>query len=207
MNNKLTRRIRRIVIMAALGVAVVLVAVSRLGGTGTSTDSPDTASSDSAYTNLATPPASTPASTAAAASSRPAPAGKTTTTPAAGDGDDGADDPILVQPTANPDAREAALTFAAAWLNTYHQDPQAWRDSLTPRVTPDIAEALANADPASVPTGGRATTAKMSAAGAVTTADITVVADGTKQTLGTLTLDLIQQGRAWLVNDIDWTGR
>jgi len=136
------------------------------------------------------------------------PAAPSSGTPTTDEHDDGADDdaPILVTPTTKPDVREAGIQFAAAWLNTYGQNPASWRAGLTPRVTPDLAEDLAYADPESVPAGGRvADPVTVTAEGALFNVDAPVVTADTKaQPLGILNLTLLNAGGKWLVSEIDW---
>jgi hypothetical protein len=126
----------------------------------------------------------------------------------AGDGDDGVheDPPILVKPSAAPNTKEAALSFSAAWLNTYGQSAATWRSKLVTRVTPDLAEALAVAEPSTVPGGGKVGAGSVIAsAGVLTTATIPVVAATAKgEELGTLTLVLVNTRGTWLVSEIDW---
>lgn len=125
-------------------------------------------------------------------------------------GDDGlvGTPPIMVQPTQQPDVRETAADFAAAWLNTYGQSAETWRATLVPRVTPDLAASLTTADPASVPAAGRVgNPIAVTAEGGLYNAAVPVVraAGAAPGPAGTLRLTLIRgAGGRWVVSEIDW---
>lgn len=188
----------RLVVLAGLaaGLAVLLIA-NRFAGSASDSELP----SQPAVT--ATGAGSTaPAGASAAPSPTTKPTAATTD-----DGDDGAEGtPILVEPTKKADVQEAGTQFAAAWLNTFGQSPENWRAGITSRATPDLAADLADADPASVPAGGRvAGTVGVTAEGSLyNVAAPVVTADNKKQPLGTLTLTMVNAGGKWLVSEIDW---
>jgi hypothetical protein len=188
---------RTIVLAAAVIVAIGLLIASRFAGGGGAAEVP-----------YAAPASSGTATTPGTAGTSAAPAaGPTATRPAADDGDDGADvPPVLVQPTGQPGVQEAGTQFAAAWLNTYGQTAANWVAGLTPRVTPDLAGDLADADPASVPAGGKVSGKVLATAdGSLYNVVAPVVtADAKAQPLGTLTLTMIHKGGTWLVSEIDW---
>lgn len=204
---KITRRKVTTAVLIAVAGAVLLV--SRFAGG-------DTSSPTLARTNDG-PSSSTAPSGATAAPSTPpppssddgvnnAPPPKPTGT--APDHDEDGGDPILVDPTNQPDVREAATAFTAAWLNTYGKTAEAWRAALTPRVTPDLAGDLAYADPDSVPVAAQAgTPVAVSAEGDLFNATIPVTETTAKpKTLGELRLTIVKRGDRWLVSEIDWQG-
>ena len=113
--------------------------------------------------------------------------------------------PLLVQPTKEPDAKEAATAFAAAWLNTSSRNADTWRAGLTDRITPVLAEELALADPKSVPAGCRTGEVVLSKQGSLVDAEAPVVTNEAKpKPVGTLILTLLQDGGRWVVSEIDW---
>ncbi len=137
--------------------------------------------------------------------------------------DDGANVP---SPTAQPDPiRDAAVTFVAAWLNTWPQTAESWRANLTevdpftrqPQwVTVELAATIldpaAPMDPETVPVGVMSP---------FVPPKVTLVADGiadvailvVDQTmdrqhptpLGTVTVTMVERGRRWLTSEIDWS--
>jgi hypothetical protein len=139
----------------------------------------------------------------AATSSPAAPASATTNN----NDDDGIGDaPATATPTTDPAATEAVTAFAAAWLNTYGRTDDQWRTGIVERVTADLAADLHDADPSTVPAGGRVGQVKMRLDGQLTVADVQVVtAGGPKQTLGTLHLSVVNRG-GWKISEIDWEG-
>lgn len=136
--------------LAVVAVVLVVVGVETVNArTGTA---PAPAVSSPAASN----------SPAGAAAETPAPAGQSTPgTPSAGDagdddgGDGAADVPAIAAPApADITAAQAAATaFTAAWLNTTNKSPDQWRADLAGYVTPALANALADADPGTVPVG------------------------------------------------------
>lgn len=181
-------------------VAVVFIAVNRFGGSAPSGTAaqPQTVNSPSsaaASAGIGTPPpgSGTPASNI----------------PADPDGDGAEDDepPVMLTPTEKPDVKEAATAFAAAWLNTYRASPATWRAGLLDRVTPQLGADLAEADPASVPAGGRVgNPVKVIKEGVLLNAEVPVVTAGTSkpEPVGTLLLTLLEHDGTWLVSEIDW---
>jgi hypothetical protein len=147
-----------------------------------------------------------PAATSAAAEpSAPATAHTTTTTTG---GDDGVGSQPPATATPDPAAKEAATAFTAAWLNTYQRTEDQWRAGILPRVTEDLAGELQDADPATVPAGGRVGTVTAGLDGQLTVADVQVVTDGgPKRPLGTLHLSIVSRDGNWLISEIDWAGR
>lgn len=132
----------------------------------------------------------------------------TTPTPSADPSEHGVavNPPPRREPTENEAVEQAAASFAAAWLNTFGKTPQQWRDALTPRVTADLAEQLAIADPATVPTSAKVSgDLKVTTEGDLFNADVPIAAtDGTRK-IGDLNLTLVQRGGKYLVTEIDWT--
>lgn len=130
-----------------------------------------------------------------------------------GDGDDGVaeDPPSIIKPTEKPDVREAATAFAASWLNTYPRvSPAAWRARLLDQMTSELAADMADADPASVPAGGKVgSPVQVKVDGSLHTAEVPVVTAGTAkpQPIGTLRLTLVNNTGTWLISEIDWEGR
>jgi hypothetical protein len=145
-----------------------------------------------------------PATVGTAATSSAAAAG--TSSPAGDDGDDdGTVDQAAPTATIDPAAKEAVTAFTAAWLNTYKVTPDQWRAGILPRVTEDMAAALADADPATVPDGGRVGTVTMGLDSQLTVADVKVAAAaGPAATLGTLHLSVVDHNGTWLISEIDW---
>lgn len=198
---KLTARQTMIVLLVAAAAVVLLVTrfTSREPSGVPIRVTTDT--TDAAAASPTSEPAATAPSSAAATAESPEPV-------ATGDAEDGTDDAPAIRPTTSPAAQEAATAFAAAWLNTYGRTPQTWRASITPRVTPDLAADLADADPGSVPAGGRVGPVNVNVDGSLLTADVDVVAAaGNPETLGALHLTLVTTRGAWLVSEIDWEPR
>ena len=200
---------RKIAVCVVLGVVAVLLLLNRVshhdgaGGSGAVDQSSTAASTavDDGDIPIATN------SLTAAPRSGSAPAAKPHSS-ATGAGDDGTDDtgPVLVQPTSRPDVQRAAADFVAAWLNTYGQSAQSWRQSLLPRVTAGLAADLADADPASVPAAATTGQVTVNQQESLVTADATVLRDDTKRAkLGVLSLTLLNEHGTWLVSQIDWT--
>lgn len=129
---------------------------------------------------------------------------KPTTAPTAED--DGANIP---PPSGPADViREAGTVFAARWLNTARTAGQ-WRAGMAELVTPELAAALADAEPETVPVGwiGSPVTVTVAADGL---ADVAVpVVGGLDEAnpvrQGVVTLTLVERGGRWLVSEIDWS--
>jgi hypothetical protein len=191
------------VAVAAAGVVLILrfAPHGAPAGTATHVDAGSVAAVASASTG---PAATLPPSRGPSGTPTSNPGARTSATVPDNDGADNTA-PVLVQPTTQADVQETATAFTAAWLNTYHVDPAVWRADLLNRVTPDLAEDLADADPATVPAGaktGKVTvTRQEDLYGA--TAPI-VAADGTNTPLGTLELTVVQRNGVWLISAIDW---
>lgn len=194
----------RMLLLAVLALAaVVIIAINRFGGTSAPPGS--TAGQQQSVDMPAT-------STTTAAGQ--APAAGTSSTPAPsqpvdehGDGAEDDEPPVMITPTDRPDVKESATAFAAAWLNTFRASPDTWRAGLLDRVTGELGADLADADPASVPAGGRVgNPVKVTAQGALLNAEVPVVTAGTTkpQPIGTLLLTLVDTDGAWLVSEIDW---
>lgn len=204
MKNRFT--IRHIALLTIVGVIALLLIVLRfapqrqIGGTptdiGTTVEVPAEIASSSPSATAVAGRAGTPAA-ASSSTGRSAPA----------DDDDGVGGdpaPALV-PTDQPDVKEAATQFAAAWLNAHGQDENTWRTNLNGRITEELAAALADADPDTVPAGARAGTVTVTAQGSLLGADAPIVtADAKRTPLGTLHLTLVQRNHTWLVSEIDW---
>jgi hypothetical protein len=204
-------RARKTLLITALAVAALLLIVNRFGhhAAGTAGVVPQTAIASSAVDD-GDVPFTTDTQPAPAASSSTSPAGKPASSkPATNDGDDGADDdtaPVLVQPTTQADVKQAATEFVAAWLNTYGQTPQAWRQALLPRVTADLGTDLADADPGSVPAAAKAGPVTITSQGVLATADAVVLRDDATHTkLGVLHLTVVDEHGTHLISEIDWT--
>lgn len=184
---------RKVLIGSFIAVVIGLVLANRLSGADTST-----------VTTVAPPPV-----TAAASSSSAAPAPAPSAVDDHGDGDDGvsSDPPATITPTDRPDVREAATSFTAAWLNTYNRTAEAWRATLTDRVTDDLAADLAYADPQTVPAGAKVgTPVQVTVEGSLFNAKAPVV-EATPQAkpIGALHLTLVRAGATtWLISEIDW---
>jgi hypothetical protein len=124
-------------------------------------------------------------------------------------GDPGTDPHTAATITDGPaDPADAALTFSSIWISTYGKSPEQWRASLIdarpPLVTPDLARLLADADPASVPTG-TLTAARATAAGdALQRVAMTVVGNTSHRPSGTLTVTVTGASGRWLTSEIDW---
>lgn len=196
---------RKVVVAVLFVIAAAVLLLSRFSGadTGSATrpHTATTSSADAAPTASASP--THPPSDDGVNDGPPAPPART----AAAHDDDGGD-PILINPTTQPDVREAATAFTAAWLNTYGQTAEAWRAALTPRVTPDLAGELAYADPVSVPGNAKAgTPVAVTAEGDLFNAAVPVDDATTKgKTLGELRLTIVKRSGKWLVSEIDWKG-
>jgi hypothetical protein len=195
-------------ILLTLGVLAVLLLLvtNRLGHQG-SAGIPQTATGGSSTTAAGDLPFTTDSSLPTAAPSPSSPAAAPHTSSSAAGDNDGADDtaPVLVQPTSRPDVQQAAAEFTAAWLNTFGQSPEAWRQGLLPRVTAELAAELAGADPGSVPAGALAGKATVTQQESLVTADVDVLRDDTKHAkIGVLTLTMLKQHGTWMVSQIDW---
>lgn len=183
-------------LLILLGLGVVIAdMIDDHGGSQQATVVPQTGGGPAPDNGMVVP------ATVGADTSSPAQTGQTT-----GDGgDDGVGDPAPATATIDPAAKEAATAFTAAWLNTYNVNPEQWRAGVIPRVTADVADDLADADPETVPDGGRVGTVKMSLDSQLTVADVTVIAAaGPAATLGTVHLSVVKQDGTWLISEIDW---
>jgi hypothetical protein len=194
----------RQLILIAAGVFVALLLFNRAGHSGAGSGAGDRpAAAASTTTDDGDVPITTSSLPATSSSSPAAPRSSAT-----GDGDDGTDDtgPVLVQPTARPDVQRAAVEFVAAWLNTYGQSAESWREGLLPRVTAGLAADLADADPASVPAAAITGQVTVHQQESLVTADATVLSNDTKRTkLGIVSLTMLNEHGTWLVSQIDWT--
>lgn len=208
---KRTRMIRQLVLIGAFGAVILLLIANRIGRHDTAgaggvpqivTTSTTAGAGDVPVITASNPTASNPTATSPSRT----PTNKATT-PA--DGDDGADDtaPVLVQPTDRPDVKQAATQFAAAWLNTYGQSPASWRQALLTRVTTDLGTDLADADPASVPSGAAVGLVTVGQQESLLSADADVLRTDTHAKLGVLRLTLVDQHGTWLISEIDWEPR
>jgi hypothetical protein len=197
---------RQLLLAAALvAIVAAFVLASRFGGdtagVPTTTDTGYVTGQDVPFTS------------GSAAAQQGSPSSPTSAAPAT-DGHDHADDdgeaeepPLLVQPTAAPDVAEAATQFAAAWLNIYNRDAPQWRAELADKTTADMALALADADPASVPADTKAGKATATVQGDLRGATVPVLTGDGKKQLGTLTLTFVNDRGRWLVSEIDWQER
>jgi hypothetical protein len=195
--------VRRVLVVATVAAAVVVVAVANRCGGPTGPGSAHPARTTIALTGPAGPaPAAsdTPSTLRSASTGAPSPV------------DDGtsarADQPATI--TNGPaDPREAAAEFAATWLNTLGKTPEQWRTTLTSMITPQLADLLANADPATVPAGRVGVVGRPTPAGdALVQVPVPVVTSGGASSgapVGTLTLTLTGASHRWLVSEIDWT--
>jgi len=154
-------------------------------------------------------PAVSPAATngpSGVAATEPTPDGHSTTspTPSPAIADDGADEApsaATALPAQLAAAQDVAERFTAAWLNTTNKGPAEWRADLAGYITPELADGLATADPATVPVGQIG-------------APVTVTPDGDHlahitvpiTTGGTLTVTVVL-GAQPLVSDVDWTAK
>jgi hypothetical protein len=184
----------RVILAAALLLVAAAVTVANLGG-GRETAAPaPPAASTMRQPHPAPSPAVTSAMTAASAS--------------VDTGDDTAgeapDETATI--TAGPaDPAEAALAFAASWLNTLGKTPQQWRASLTGRLTPALAAQLADADPATVPVGRAAGPVQVTSGGDQLVLAAVPVVSTAGAPIDTPTLTPTWASHRWLVSEIDWT--
>lgn len=204
MNSKLPPR--RVLLIALALVVAGFALTGRFGSGGDPAGvpaSPNDAATGLTITADESPTAAAP--TQSAPTKRPTSSSATPTAPA-GDGDDGAaDEPGTITATLAPDVQEAATAFTAAWLNTFDKSAAAWRDGLLPRVTPDLAEDLSYAEPATVPAGGKTGKVAVTVDGQLFTAEANVVAAaGKPDQLGVLHLRLVNTDGTWLISEIDW---
>ena len=118
-----------------------------------------------------------------------------TVDPTAGD-----DAEVAPSPTAFADdaaVKNAASSFVAAWLRR-DRSPTAWHAALVPLSTTSLAQSLEGVDPIGVPatrTTGPPTVVRRTEA----FAQVSITVD-----TGTVVLDLVKQGGAWLVDGVDW---
>lgn len=156
-------------------------------------------------TDLATAPT---APTSSTSTGSPAPAGTTAEPVQTGPRDDGVvpntDTPAVEDKTR---VRDAAAGFGRAWLNTYPQTEQQWREALLPLVTADQAELFADAGYDKVPAGlvGDKVAVEPLGDGGLWTADVPVLVDRGGKLRGTLHLTLIEQDGTWLISEIDYS--
>jgi hypothetical protein len=210
MNITLRRTTRRILVGAAVAAVALMLLISRFA------DGNDSGVPTQVVTS---PPAATASESAAAPAAAPtvAPTEPAIADPGHNDGPGPAHSrdpvpgpaeqpPVLARPD-DPTVREAATAFTAAWLNTYAKTAQQWRADLADQVTADLAADLADADPASVPTGRVGSPINISSDGSLWDAAVPVLDQPAGKQIGTLTLTLVGDGDRWLVSEIDWTPR
>lgn len=197
---------RQILLGLAVVVVLLVLIINRFGRndpagiaqTTTGGGNATAAAGDLPFTTVSSLPTAEPSSSSPTAKPH-------TSTAADNDGAAG-DPPVLVQPTNRPDVQQAAAEFTAAWLNTFGQSREAWRQGLLPRVTAELAAELADADPGTVPAGALAGKATVTQQESLVTADVDVLRDDAKHAkIGVLTLTMLKQHNAWLASQIDWT--
>lgn len=202
------RKVRKPVIIAAVAAAAFFLLANRFGHGGTSHDNPVVFGPQQTITATTPDDGTVPFTAAPATSSAgPAPGSKPSSSPPAGndDGDDGGDDPVFAQPTTRPDVNQTAADFAAAWLNTYGQSADSWRENVIARVTDDVAADLAEADPHSVPRAAMTGNVTATRQGDLLGADVTVLTADTKRSkLGVLKLEIVEVDGRMLISSIDW---
>jgi hypothetical protein len=104
-------------------------------------------------------------------------------------------------------ARQAAVQFVAAWLNTTGKTPEQWRAGLSQKLTPAQVEQFADADPESVPPGRIGTPIDADWGGdhlAVVSLPIIEQADRTNtHVLTTVVVTMVAGPHGWLVSAVD----
>lgn len=119
------------------------------------------------------------------------------------DGDDGVISPEPPRPTTSPGTAQpeaVAYAFAQAWVDHDGVTAQAWHDGLVPNATTDLADELADTDPADVPASRVLERPRL-----IPVSDGLIDATVDLDT-GTLTLRLSAPEGRWLVDGIDWEG-
>jgi pyruvate/2-oxoglutarate dehydrogenase complex dihydrolipoamide acyltransferase (E2) component len=180
---------RRLGFLAALaGVGLVLLVLGRPGGdAGRPADRPAAPPADPTPAQAApaqlTPPATPPAAAPASAPSTPPPVVV----------DGGVAGAESLDPAELPAALRAAERFAADWA-----EPGAdWHDLVSTLATPELAAALAGADPPRP-------APELTGAGQVFYDAPQWARIGVPATGGTVVLDVVAVGDRWLVSAVDW---
>lgn len=186
---------RQVMLAAVASVALVVLLISRFSGSSAS-DVTRPQPAGTATSTTADQPTTVQPSAAPAEDEHGHEEGELTSEPP----------PIMINPTQQPDVKEAAISFTAAWLNTYGQTPEAWRASLTQRVTRELADELALADPATVPAVAKAgSDVKVTSEGSLFHAATPVIEVSPEAKLiGTLDLTVIRKDNRWVISEIDW---
>jgi hypothetical protein len=114
--------------------------------------------------------------------------------------------PEIVPPaTAPPEAFEVVRSFVRAWLTgpaaTTDQQVRAWHERLRPYVTPELAGALRDADPARLPDATAAGDPVVLQVGEYLVEMSVPMSDGRD-----LNLTVTWDGKAWRVSDIEREG-
>jgi hypothetical protein len=180
---------RRLGFLAALaGVGLVLLVLGRPGGdAGRPEDRPAAPPADPPPAQAApaqlTPPATPPAALPSSAPSTPPPVVV----------DGGVAGAESLDPAELPAALRAAERFAADWA-----EPGAdWHDRVSTLATPELAAALAGADPPRP-------APELTGAGQVFYDAPQWARIGVPATGGTVVLDVVAVGDRWLVSAVDW---
>lgn len=180
---------RRLGFLAALaGVGLVLLVLGRPGGdAGRPADRPAAPPADPPPAQAApaqlTPPATPPAAPPSSAPSTPPPVVV----------DGGVAGAESLDPAELPAALRAAERFAADWA-----EPGAdWHDRVSTLATPELAAALAGADPPRP-------APELTGAGQVFYDAPQWARIGVPATGGTVVLDVVAVGDRWLVSAVDW---
>jgi pyruvate/2-oxoglutarate dehydrogenase complex dihydrolipoamide acyltransferase (E2) component len=180
---------RRLGFLAALaGVGLVLLVLGRPGGdAGRPADRPAATPADpppaQATPAQLTPPATPPAAPPSSAPSTPPPVVV----------DGGVAGAESLDPAELPAALRAAERFAADWA-----EPGAdWHDRVSTLATPELAAALAGADPPRP-------APELTGAGQVFYDAPQWARIGVPATGGTVVLDVVAVGDRWLVSAVDW---
>ncbi|MGI5246898.1 hypothetical protein [Dactylosporangium sp. CA-139066] len=115
-------------------------------------------------------------------------------------GDDGVDESAAAAPAVSKGAADAgtvATRFAKAWLRKPGVTGEQWRAGLKPDASTELMAALADTDPADVPTAAITGAVQLQPNGGTTVARIP--AEG-----GTIVLGLQVAGGRWQVTSLDW---
>ena len=124
----------------------------------------------------------------------------TTANPYSSLGDDGVEESVAAAPSLSKGAADAATVatrFAKAWLRKPGITGEQWRAGLKPDGSADLMAALAQTDPADVPTATITGPVQLQSSGGTTVAKIP--AEG-----GTIVLGLQVLGGRWQVTSLDW---
>ncbi len=112
-------------------------------------------------------------------------------------GDDGLADTELTAPTTDPAIMAAARQFVTAWLRR-DLSADAWHAGLARHATTELLDLLDGVDPKGVP-ANRTTGEPRLAIHTDGYAEVAIPVDS-----GTVKLELVEDGKRWVVSGVDW---